>query len=512
MGATGADAAFSAEQRLYLDNKVLNQAEFRLGRFALASMPRYLTVVLGNACNIGCRHCYQLKNGDNLLRDAELGADLRAELAGLYPYLSTLRLQGGEVFALRGFERLLEDVAAFVHRPLVSISTNGTLISERWARRLVELPLQSMTVSIDAGTAATYERLRRGASFDEVIGNLRRLQQLKRERGTAYPVLDAFFVVMRSNFREIPAFLDLLLALGIRRASFQVMLVDARNAAREPALDADEALRDPAELRELHALLQQVVEQHGPRFHRLSWSGLQDLLAAQGLDAAFLDEAHHALTPDQDDSAGPSEVAEERYAARVPPERHPDFGELPAGGAAEVCPNPWSTLFITENGDVSLCFLSDPIGNLYEEPLAALWNGPAAIAKRSRLWHGRPLASGCSRLWCGWREGRRGAEADPQAWRTLLDACQRLVDRLGATAMGPEEALPNEALAERRSLRAVRELLLRRHDRIRELEAVVTDLWASNGELHAAGRRHIDHLEARVRELEAELARRGDGG
>jgi hypothetical protein len=41
-------------------------------------------------------------------------------------------------------------------------------------------------------------------------------------------------------------------------------------------------------------------------------------------------------------------------------------------------------MFVVENGDVHLCFLSEPIGNLYEMPLASIWNCQRALAKRSK--------------------------------------------------------------------------------------------------------------------------------
>lgn len=498
------------EALVYLDNRYLNQAEFRLGRLHLQSMPRYLTLVLGNGCNIDCRHCYQLKNGDNLLRDPELGTTLRRELSSFYPFLSTLRLQGGEVFALRGFEQMLDDVQALVRRPLISISSNGTLINERWARRLVELPLQSLTISLDAATPETYAKLRRGGEFEVVLNNLRRLQSIKRELGSAYPVIDTFFVIMRSNFREIPAYLALMAALGVRRASFQVMLVDERNLVREPDLGRDECLGTPEEVRELHALLQTVMERQAPHFHSLSWSGVSDLLRSHGLDSDFLHEQASTLTPDQDQRDSeclPDGTALTRFTEHVPPEIHPELGAFPGlrpedeDPTQHTCPNPWSTLFITENGDVSLCFLSEPVGNLYQTPLVSIWNSPAAVAKRSHMLAGRYLGSGCSGLWCRWREGQTAAQSSVQSWRELLALTRDLVARLQhAQLPQPEASLLDPR--DRKGLQAVRRLLQARDTRIHELEAMVVKLWEQNGHLHEAGQRHIDHLEAELAALQ----------
>ena len=68
----------------------------------------------------------------------------------------------------------------------------------------VRTPFRNVTVSIDGGTAETYARLRRGADLGQILANVRRIQHWKRKLGSELPYLDSFFVVMRSNFREIP--------------------------------------------------------------------------------------------------------------------------------------------------------------------------------------------------------------------------------------------------------------------------------------------------------------------
>ena len=189
---------------IYQQNLQLSQLEYRRQHIYLRSLPRCLGLVLGNGCNIDCPHCYQAKNGDNLLKPPAIGRELRREFAGFYPHLATLRIQGGEAFAFPGFRELIEDVHASVERPILSVSTNGTLIDEEWAETIVRTPFRNVTVSIDGGTPETYARLRRGADLGQVLANVRRIQHWKRKLASELPYLDSFFVVMRSNFREIP--------------------------------------------------------------------------------------------------------------------------------------------------------------------------------------------------------------------------------------------------------------------------------------------------------------------
>ena len=158
-------------------------------------------------------------------------------------------------------------------------------------------------------------------------------------------------------------------------------------------------------------------------------------------------------------------------------------------------------MFVAENGDVLICFLAEPVGNLYESPLVKIWNSPRAIAKRSEMIQGRYLSSGCSALWCDWREGKTCATPTSESRRELLDVFKQMRDKVAA----PESESTPPELSER--LGAVRRLLQNRERRILELEASLADLWEKNRLLHDAGQSHIDNLERYNRELLAKKER-----
>lgn len=446
---------------LYEDNVRLSQIEYVLQHLHLRSWPRCLGLVLSNRCNIGCIHCYQSKNGDNLLHPVEIGQDLRREFAAFYPYLSTLRLQGGELFAIPGFRELLDDVAAAVNRPIVSISTNGTLIDEEWAERIVRIPLQTVTISIDGATPATYAKLRRGGKLETVLANIERIRRWKKELNSPYPHLDSFFVVMRSNFREIPEYLELMRSLEITTVSLQTMEVNRENTSRVLTLVEDEVICSRAEVTELHSLLRETVQRQRPHFRTIRLSGLTDLFQTHHLDVAFINEGADGLYPDSDDLAG----------------------------TVELCPNPWTTLFVIENGDVHLCFLAQPIGNLYQTPLASIWNSPQAVAKRSHMAAGRYLASGCSSQWCSWREGTKATSPAGNEAKELIHEIQVLRDRAVDLQPAPRSS----------PIAPVRRLLDSRDRRIAELETMFQHLCQINGDAHQQGQDYIKWLEGELR-------------
>ena len=420
-----------------------------------------LGLVLGNGCNIDCIHCYQAKNGDNLLRPQEIGFALRREFGALYPYLSTLRIQGGEVFAYAGFRDLLDDVACAVERPIVSISTNGTLIDEAWAERVVRLPMQNITFSIDAAQEDTFAMLRRGGSLPQILANVERVQNWKSSLNSAMPHLDAFFVVMRSNFRQIPRFFDLMADIGMIAVALQTMELGPHNQSRTPALGGMESITSQEEAEELHGILKQELPRNAGRFVHILVSGMQTLFERHGLDCAFMNERQQSLYPDTD--------------------AH--------DGLLDLCPNPWTTLFVVENGDAHLCFLSEAVGNLYETPLEHIWNGPRAIAKRSMMQNGQYTASGCSPHFCGWRDGKKTqAPLDLVQLRGELQTLRKSAE--AARAVSSSEA-PSSILSVRRTLKE-------KVRRIDELGALVQQICETNQNIHDRGMEEIERLRSQL--------------
>ena len=456
----------SEAERLYRDNLKLAKTEYLLQQVYLRARPRALGLVLSNRCNLGCIHCYQAKNSDSLLPPAAIGRELRRELAGFYPYLSMLDLLGGEVFLSPGFEELVDDVAAMVSRPILRITTNGTLLDEAWAERIVRTPFHTVTISIDAATSATYRRLRRGGELETVLAGIRRIQKWKRKLGSEFPYLDSFFVIMRSNFREIPQYLELMREEGIGEVALETIRINNENAARTPGLAEDEVIAGKDEVAELHGLLRQALSSGRRNFRSIRVSGLTTLFAAHGMEGSFLREETDGLYPESDDL-------------------RPDTGTF------ELCPNLWTTMFVTESGNVHLCFLAEPIGNLYETPLAEIWNSPRAMANRSRMISGRYLAATCSRPSCSWREGRTPASADRDQTKLLLAEMKDLEERAARPRPGEPSELP--------ALGAVRRLLGARERSSLEWEVLFRQLCDTNSALHECGQAYIDHLESELK-------------
>ncbi|MBV6430553.1 MAG: Coenzyme PQQ synthesis protein E [Bryobacteraceae bacterium] len=86
------------------------------------------------------------------------------------------------------------------------LSTNGTLLDETNARRLLDTPIKHVTMSFDGATKESYEFYRKGARFEKVRDNFVRFARLKHERRAPVQIV-AQMVRMERNASEAGDFI-----------------------------------------------------------------------------------------------------------------------------------------------------------------------------------------------------------------------------------------------------------------------------------------------------------------
>lgn len=86
----------------------------------------------------------------------------------------------------------------------VEMITNGSLLTAGMAAALIEAKLDWLFVSLDGSDVDSYENIRPGANYEEVVGNIRQLQLLKNERQAGFPRIGIEFVATKANFSRLP--------------------------------------------------------------------------------------------------------------------------------------------------------------------------------------------------------------------------------------------------------------------------------------------------------------------
>ena len=104
-------------------------------------------------------------------------------------------------------DRKIFDRIEYCERHSVStlLSTNGTLLDEQMAARLLDTPLEHITLSFDGSTKESFEYYRKGARFEKVRDNFVRFARMKHERRAKVQVV-AQMVRMERNAGEVDDF------------------------------------------------------------------------------------------------------------------------------------------------------------------------------------------------------------------------------------------------------------------------------------------------------------------
>lgn len=187
-------------------NKILNEEEIKQRKIELRSFMRSLIVTLSSRCNINCIMCEVRRT------QWDIPQEVIGEVLGLLSYIESIIWQGGEPFLLDYFEEIFDKACKFPNLKQ-TIVTNGLLITEDWAQKLVNNNIE-LIFSIDGVTKEVYERIRVGARFDDVIRGIEIINRARGKAPSKNMSLRLHAVIMKSNYRQLEAFIDFAKAYG----------------------------------------------------------------------------------------------------------------------------------------------------------------------------------------------------------------------------------------------------------------------------------------------------------
>ena len=98
----------------------------------------------------------------------------------------------------------------------VELITNGMLLTEEVARRLIALDLDVLWISVDGATAENLADVRLGAALHQIFKNIERIAILRHETARK-PEIGISFVAMKRNIADLPALLRMGPKLGVSR-------------------------------------------------------------------------------------------------------------------------------------------------------------------------------------------------------------------------------------------------------------------------------------------------------
>ena len=207
--------------------------------------PRFLHLEMDvtSGCNIRCRMCYvSLERGAPPPSSFLTPEAFEAEAGSLLPSVHTVTLSlGSEPLVSPHFPAILE-IAAHRRPRALEFSTNGMLLTGRVIDAVIRHGVTRVCVSVDGATRETFEHIRRGASFERVLGNVRALVTRREELGRDVPVVRFDVVMMRSNVRELEALVTLAAETGAGEINFFHMVAYEGLGMEGESLVGDKAL------------------------------------------------------------------------------------------------------------------------------------------------------------------------------------------------------------------------------------------------------------------------------
>jgi MoaA/NifB/PqqE/SkfB family radical SAM enzyme len=198
-----------------LANYRLYQKEQQERPLIMKSQPIGIEIEMTNRCNLACIQCLRSLG----LKPYQLGDqdfENYKKILAQFPYVMNLSLNGfGEPMMYKPFFDIVEYTRK--ERPWckIGIYSNGMLINEERAQRLMQSGLTELNISIDAARPETFRKVRRGGKLETVHNNIRTLMRVKQETGTKYPMVGINFVMLNENEGELVEFVEQTADFGV---------------------------------------------------------------------------------------------------------------------------------------------------------------------------------------------------------------------------------------------------------------------------------------------------------
>jgi radical SAM protein with 4Fe4S-binding SPASM domain len=222
--------------------------------------PEVLAISLTTACNLRCFICR--REG---FHPESLDFDNLKKLETAIRHAKTIDLTGwGEPFTYPRLRNVLEYIFSLNSGQTIGLTTNGTRLTEEYAR-LLGGHLSYFVISLNAADKATYERDMKHGDFEATLASIKSF--VSALDVADHPKLNLHMVAHTENYRGIPQFVLLAHDLGVPTVSVGQYLVGTADHSRYSLLHVREDYNRAVE--QAYALGEQLgVQVNAPRFFR----------------------------------------------------------------------------------------------------------------------------------------------------------------------------------------------------------------------------------------------------
>lgn len=194
--------------------------EFCQGR-ELPQYPLEVFLEVSNLCNLKCAMCadfsainphrFQTLQSQN--RTMMSPSELNENFASLLKNALFVHCSGfGESTIHPQFREIVRLVSSY--DVMIHFITNGQELNTDLSEFLVEQGVYKIMVSASGSTREEYEQVYIGGKFDKLLDGLRRLRDVKRARGTRYPLVEINSLGFKHHVASFDKFVELMIDCG----------------------------------------------------------------------------------------------------------------------------------------------------------------------------------------------------------------------------------------------------------------------------------------------------------
>jgi len=189
--------------------------------------PKIVMISPTDSCNIKCKICWRLekKEDPNTWKDQELSLD---EIKAILDDCKEMGVEtvdftgGGEPFCRKEIWDIIKIIKNYGIKG--TLTSNGTLINEKTAKKIVELGLDDVCFSLDSFEEKINDEIRGKGVHAKVLKAIDLINKAKKDAGSDLPVVRLGTVITAKNYDKLESLVDFAANNNIKSINFSVLL------------------------------------------------------------------------------------------------------------------------------------------------------------------------------------------------------------------------------------------------------------------------------------------------
>jgi len=185
-----------------------------------APYPKTMEIEVTTRCHLRCQIC-EHTYWKEPARD--MSFEELKHIVDQFPDLKWIGLTGiGSSFINKDFMKILRHLKS--RNVFIEFFDTFTLVDEKTANELVDIGVDKIWVSFDAATKQTYETIRVGAKYEQVLANIKKLFEIKKTRKRPVPEVWFHYIINNQNVGEMVQYLDLVKSIVPDGANYETLV------------------------------------------------------------------------------------------------------------------------------------------------------------------------------------------------------------------------------------------------------------------------------------------------